>query len=92
MGRYLKGSFPLGSVLCTYERPLEIQYNTIQYNRLGKYSSELRTFFRFLLFLLNLLCQTSRTPAGTYDIICGGQRFVASRSESYQADQATRSL
>ena len=32
MGRYLKGPFPLGSVLCTYERPLEIQYNTIQYN------------------------------------------------------------
>ena len=29
MGRYLKGPFPLGSVLCTYERPLEIQYNTI---------------------------------------------------------------
>ena len=30
MGRYLKGPFPLGSVLCTYERPLEIQYNTLQ--------------------------------------------------------------
>ena len=30
MGRYLKGPFPLGSVLCTYKRPLEIQYNTIQ--------------------------------------------------------------
>ena len=29
MGRYLKGPFPLGSVLCTYERHLEIQYNTI---------------------------------------------------------------
>ena len=29
MGRNLKGPFPLGSVLCTYERPLEIQYNTI---------------------------------------------------------------
>ena len=31
VGRYLKGPFPLGSVLCTYEWPLEIQYNTIQY-------------------------------------------------------------
>ena len=30
MGRYLKGPFPLGYVLCTYERPLEIEYNTIQ--------------------------------------------------------------
>ena len=28
MGRYLKGPFSLGSVLCTHERPLEIQYNT----------------------------------------------------------------
>ena len=31
MGRYLEGPFPLGSVLCTYEQPLAIQYNTIQY-------------------------------------------------------------
>ena len=31
MGRYLKGPFPLGSVLCTYERPLEIQHNTSAY-------------------------------------------------------------
>ena len=29
MGRYLEGPFPLGSVLCTFERPFEIQYNTI---------------------------------------------------------------
>ena len=35
MGRYLKGPFPLGSVLCTYEQPLEIQYNTTQTDGAG---------------------------------------------------------
>ena len=29
MGRYPAGPFPPGSVLCTYGRPLKIQYNTI---------------------------------------------------------------
>ena len=43
MGRYLKGPFPLGSVLCTYERPLEIQYyNTIQYHFKCRPTSSLR--------------------------------------------------